>query len=196
MSITVGTQPSNTEREVFPSSHQPLLKRASDDAIGGAFAGLVARIITAPFDVIKIRFQLQTDAARKYKSMRHAFRTVIKEEGFSACGRETCQQHISGYHMPWSNLVYMALLNRYANAYRILFIGKKTNVYQSPLPTTKTPFKKIRDGDVSSSVGHDLRNSTLLNDGEKVKQSKFWNGLMLFAAGAGAGEKSILVIVC
>lgn len=54
----------------------------SDDAAAGAFSGVAARLLTAPFDVIKIRFQLQNRDNTKYLSMLQAFRTVIREEGF------------------------------------------------------------------------------------------------------------------
>lgn len=54
----------------------------SDDAAAGAFSGVAARLLTAPFDVIKIRFQLQNRDNAKYLSMLQAFRTVIREEGF------------------------------------------------------------------------------------------------------------------
>lgn len=49
--------------------------------MAGAFAGASARLITAPFDVLKIRFQLQFAQKVKYTSLRQAFTTVIKEEG-------------------------------------------------------------------------------------------------------------------
>lgn len=56
-------------------------KRYSDDMISGAFAGASARLVTAPFDVLKIRFQLQFAEKVKYTSITQAFSTVIKEEG-------------------------------------------------------------------------------------------------------------------
>lgn len=49
--------------------------------MAGAFAGASARLITAPFDVLKIRFQLQFAEKVKYTSLSQAFQTVIKEEG-------------------------------------------------------------------------------------------------------------------
>ena len=56
----------------------------SDDAIAGAAAGATARLLTAPFDVLKIRFQLQGPGEQKYKTMLQSFRTVIREEGVLA----------------------------------------------------------------------------------------------------------------
>ena len=49
--------------------------------MAGAFAGACARLVTAPFDVLKIRFQLQFAEKVKYTSLSQAFRTVVKEEG-------------------------------------------------------------------------------------------------------------------
>ena len=54
-----------------------------DEMIAGACAGAIGRMITAPFDVLKIRYQLQftSGAETKYTSIFQAFRTIIKEEG-------------------------------------------------------------------------------------------------------------------
>lgn len=49
--------------------------------IAGAVSGAVARLVTAPLDVIKIRFQLQISEHIVYTSSYHALRTIIAEEG-------------------------------------------------------------------------------------------------------------------
>eukprot|EP01035_Chromulina_nebulosa_P023089 gene23089-29915_t len=63
----------------------------SDDAMAGAFAGAVARLISAPFDVLKIRFQMQyipveglSHTNAKYSSIFQALRLIVKEEGWFA----------------------------------------------------------------------------------------------------------------
>lgn len=60
------------------------VKNVSDNMLAGAVAGALARLVSAPFDMLKIRFQLQyaSPDASKYKNMFQAARTIIAEEGF------------------------------------------------------------------------------------------------------------------
>jgi len=51
------------------------------DLFAGGSAGLVARILSAPFDVIKIRFQVQHHENRQYRSIFHAVRKISRDEG-------------------------------------------------------------------------------------------------------------------
>ena len=58
-----------------------------DTVISGSISGVVSRIVANPFDVLKIRFQLQTEPIRnsktsKYRGLLHAFRVVLAEEGW------------------------------------------------------------------------------------------------------------------
>lgn len=50
------------------------------DVIAGGFAGALSRSVTAPFDVVKIRFQLQFQK-NKSISIIQAFRNILKQEG-------------------------------------------------------------------------------------------------------------------
>lgn len=56
-------------------------------AAAGALAGVVARFVVGPLDVLKIRFQVQLEPIglgglpSKYTSMRQALVTIVKEEG-------------------------------------------------------------------------------------------------------------------
>ncbi len=67
------------------------------DATAGAIAGCVARFITGPLDVIKIRFQVQLEPISgssqlsKYKGFGQALTTIAREEGIqvSAQGATT-----------------------------------------------------------------------------------------------------------
>lgn len=64
------------------------LKNVSDNMVAGAVAGALARLVSAPFDMLKIRFQLQYGSSTsdisqvKYRNIFQATRTVIAEEGF------------------------------------------------------------------------------------------------------------------
>ncbi|EDV37232.1 uncharacterized protein Dana_GF11531 [Drosophila ananassae] len=56
-------------------------------ALGGGTAGAVTRFLTQPFDVLKIRFQMQVEPlgehkASKYRGVMHAFKALYVEEGF------------------------------------------------------------------------------------------------------------------
>lgn len=53
----------------------------SENAIAGALSGFISRMITAPLDVIKIRFQLQSNIKQKYVSLSQSVRLIIQEEG-------------------------------------------------------------------------------------------------------------------
>ena len=54
--------------------------------LAGAFAGVVGRLISAPLDLLKIRFQRQSGigSEAKYRNVWQATKTIIKEEGFTS----------------------------------------------------------------------------------------------------------------
>ncbi|KAH0541129.1 mitochondrial thiamine pyrophosphate carrier-like [Cotesia glomerata] len=59
---------------------------SQNHAIAGAVSGFLTRLICQPFDVIKIRFQLQVEPishthSSKYQSLLQATSTIIREEG-------------------------------------------------------------------------------------------------------------------
>lgn len=61
------------------------------DAAAGALAGVVARFVVQPLDVLKIRFQVQVEpigrggaaaaAQSKYTGLRQALMSIVREEG-------------------------------------------------------------------------------------------------------------------
>jgi hypothetical protein len=85
-----------------PSSEEASPRKPALDALAGALAGCVARLIVGPLDVIKIRFQIQVEPIRgaalpagarpgpsHYTGFANAFRTIVREEGVQvgvACG--------------------------------------------------------------------------------------------------------------
>ncbi|KAH8410970.1 hypothetical protein KR222_004110 [Zaprionus bogoriensis] len=61
-------------------------------ALGGGVSGALTRFITQPFDVLKIRFQLQVEPlvqseSSKYAGMLHAFKSIYVEEGLRGLWR-------------------------------------------------------------------------------------------------------------
>ncbi|XP_034476821.1 mitochondrial thiamine pyrophosphate carrier [Drosophila innubila] len=71
-------------------------------AVGGGVSGAVTRFITQPFDVLKIRFQLQVEPlkskqvkASKYVGMLQAFNKIYREEGV----RGIWKGHLAGQMM-------------------------------------------------------------------------------------------------
>lgn len=66
--------------------------RAHASVVCGAVAGAVSRLVIAPLDVVKIRFQVQLEplkmgSASKYTGIRQAMKTIVKEEGLVALWR-------------------------------------------------------------------------------------------------------------
>lgn len=57
-----------------------------DDLAAGAVAGAFSRMVIAPLDVLKIRFQVQseTQGLYRYHSIGSAFRKILQEEGITA----------------------------------------------------------------------------------------------------------------
>lgn len=61
----------------------------SDNALAGAITATIGRAVSQPFDVLKIRLQLQAEDSKnaKYRSMRHGFLCILREEGVFAYWR-------------------------------------------------------------------------------------------------------------
>lgn len=78
--------PAGSSGSAAPAKPKKRNTRGKEDFIAGSFAGAVARFIVSPLDMLKIRFQLQTTTGdtRKYRSLRSAAATVLREEGLRA----------------------------------------------------------------------------------------------------------------
>ena len=86
-----------THMSLLTSTRMEKGHQARNDLLAGAFAGAVGRLLTAPFDVLKIRFQLQSNLDKKYTSVWQAFKSIVKEKGFHLFGKETFLRLIYGY---------------------------------------------------------------------------------------------------
>eukprot|EP00823_Brevimastigomonas_motovehiculus_P004293 TRINITY_DN279_c0_g2_i2.p1 TRINITY_DN279_c0_g2~~TRINITY_DN279_c0_g2_i2.p1 ORF type:complete len:213 (-),score=19.99 TRINITY_DN279_c0_g2_i2:681-1319(-) len=60
--------------------------RGTEEVISGAVAGGIARAVVAPLDLLKVRFQLQTQSKHenKYRSLSQAFKLIKNEESIWA----------------------------------------------------------------------------------------------------------------
>jgi solute carrier family 25 thiamine pyrophosphate transporter 19 len=132
-----------------------------DDIFAGAFAGCVARMMTAPFDVIKIRFQLQNNADKKYTSVLQSLRSIIKEEGFFSLWKG----NVSALYL-WVSYSMIQFA-----AYDVL-----KNIGETVL----NPFERSRD-DTDANKPH------IQSSSSKSQWSAFKRSIVLFVAGAGAG---------
>ncbi|AMD21945.1 HFR090Wp [Eremothecium sinecaudum] len=61
-----------------------LVVKGQDAVIAGSISGLLARLLTAPMDTVKIRYQLQVKTEHKYTNIVNTFRTIVREEGLLA----------------------------------------------------------------------------------------------------------------
>ena len=108
----VHNEPKGERRHVEPRDNRiGVLSGISDGAVAGAVTGAVSRMAVQPFDVLKIRFQLQAEsrAQAKYKSLLAATRSIAREEGVRALWKG----HVSGQ---WLS---------------VLFAGTSFGIYQA-----------------------------------------------------------------
>ena len=74
--------------QIFPVTEKESSVMGDHSFLAGAIAGLTSRIVTAPFDVVKIRMQLQQEPIRnagkggRYTGLLQAFANLYAEEGF------------------------------------------------------------------------------------------------------------------
>lgn len=140
------------------SSSQTASPSVLRDMIAGAFAGFVGRLVTAPFDVIKIRFQLQSPDRAKYKSLGQAFRLVVKEEGFTSLWKG----NLAATYL-WVSYVMIQF-----GAYGVLKRFGETLVAEADIVNDK------------SEIGECKRKPMMVNN-------RWMQAVALFVAGAGAG---------
>ena len=132
-----------------------------DDIFAGAFAGCVARMLTAPLDVIKIRFQLQSNADRKYTSVLQSIRSIITEEGFFSLWKGNVSALYLWVSYSMIQFATYDVLKRFGE-------------------TILDPFERRSDDT-------DSKKPPIYSSTSKSQLSAFKRGVVLFVAGAGAG---------
>jgi len=141
----------------------------SDDIAAGAVAGAVARLLSAPFDVLKIRFQLQFSDKVKYTSMLQAFATVTREEGFLSLWKG----NLSATYL-W---VTYSMVQFGVYGYLKNFLGMHV----------PDPFAAGSLSTTTSQTTKDGKGNIRKNNKGPNEMSSLWRTAVLFLAGAGAG---------
>ena len=138
----------------------------SDDMIAGAFAGLIARLISAPFDIIKIRSQLHFNKSINRPGIIASFKKVVKEEGFLSLWK-------GNMSATWLWISYsLVQFTVYGMIKRLL-------------ETVPDPLWLSKDTQELHPPSSKEFNPT--NRREAKKTSSFWRTLTLFIAGAVSG---------
>jgi solute carrier family 25 thiamine pyrophosphate transporter 19 len=183
------------------SAQVQLVPGVNDDVLAGAFAGLVARLTTAPFDFLKIRFQLQvhynlpilyslahlslfvcvhslTQAAEsaKYTNLLQAVKSVIKEEGFLSLWKGNLSATYLWITYAMIQFSVYGMLKRFGESIQDPFERK----YKNDNDLIKKSMRNMHE------EANTVRNSMKIKPTKQPK-NRFWNTFVLFLAGAGAG---------
>ncbi|EFJ40054.1 mitochondrial substrate carrier [Volvox carteri f. nagariensis] len=154
------------------------------DATAGAIAGCIARVITGPLDVIKIRFQVQLEPIMgasaqaqaglrsKYTGFRQALTTIVREEGVPGLWRGTVPGLL--LTVPYTAVQFVALqqVRQAAAAYGL------TGMYSNP---GSSPLISLASGALAgaaatvASYPFDLLRTTLAAQGEPKVYRNMWD---------------------
>ncbi|KAG7394545.1 hypothetical protein PHYBOEH_005037 [Phytophthora boehmeriae] len=83
--------------------------------VAGLGAGAVSTVLLYPLDLVKVRYQVHERSAHAYRSLGHAFRSIVAEEGVRALFRGMSPA-LYGATLSWGiyMLVYQSAKERYA----------------------------------------------------------------------------------
>ncbi|RLN60495.1 hypothetical protein BBJ29_004244 [Phytophthora kernoviae] len=83
--------------------------------VAGLGAGAVSTVMLYPLDLVKVRYQVHEKSAHAYRSLGHAFRSIVAEEGVRALFRGMSPA-LYGATLSWGiyMLVYQSAKERYA----------------------------------------------------------------------------------
>eukprot|EP01038_Epipyxis_sp_PR26KG_P005925 gene5925-8172_t len=170
---------------ISPSTTRSPRSRISHDIVAGAFSGLVARFFTAPFDLIKIRFQLQTQQNMKYTSMSQAFATMVKEEGLFSLWKGNLS----------ATILWISYAMVQFSVYGVLkTIGEKSllgidRILNNNINNNPNDSKNIQTKANNINSNHNANNKLEPN---LLSNNKILKAFVLFLAGAGAGIASTI----
>lgn len=139
--------------------------RPSQDLFCGALAGCSARMVVAPLDVLKIRFQVQSETRGlyRYASMGSALRSIIAHEGLHALWKGNIPallmvtpyaslQLAAFYQLRQSNIVEVR--EPYASLMMGAISGAFATVCTYPLDLLRTRFAAQGEPKLYSNIRH------------------------------------------
>ncbi len=167
------------------SASDKRVSKTSDSIFAGAFAGMVARLISAPLDLLKIRFQLQGTEAlggsgpAKYRNVWQATKTIVKEEGLTALWKGNIAATYLWVSYSMVQFGIYGMLKEIGESFEAKMLLQQNDYRQH-----NDPF-----GDISNTAG----GARAGNRGGKAPQvtgssssNQYLHALMLFLCGAGA----------
>ncbi|ODV94395.1 hypothetical protein PACTADRAFT_51238 [Pachysolen tannophilus NRRL Y-2460] len=126
--------------------------------VSGALAGMPAAFLTTPSDVIKTRLQVETKKGEtKYLNVRHAFKTILKEEGFKAFFRGGIARVCRSSPQFGFTLASYEIFQKYLPFDAIYDVSKNLNTDRSNNITCLTP-EKVENFSVQSPNKYNVAN--------------------------------------
>ncbi|KAG9404504.1 Hydrogenosomal carrier protein [Aphanomyces cochlioides] len=65
----------------YAMEHRETALNTSDHLVLGSISGVVAQMVSYPFDTVKRRLQLQAKGVAEYNGMAHCWTTIVREDG-------------------------------------------------------------------------------------------------------------------
>lgn len=138
----------------------------TEDLLCGAVAGGTARMVVSPLDVLKIRFQVQSDVQSRfqYTSLSSATRSILRHEGISGFWKGNVAALLMV--MPYASIQFatfyqlkeIGFAGKVSEPYRSLELGAiagaTATVFVYPLDLLRTRFAVQTEPRVYKSVGH------------------------------------------
>lgn len=150
-------------------------KKVQDNMLAGAFAGVVGRLVSAPLDLLKIRFQLQagSGAAAKYRNVWQAAKTIVKEEGFRSLWKGNLSATYLWVSYSMVQFGVYGILEEWSQGWEKELAAKLSSftAKDNTDPFVESAAKSGRPGIAGTGSGH---------------SNRFLHTFMLFLCGAGA----------
>ncbi len=157
----------------------------SDSIFAGAYAGMVARLISAPLDLLKIRFQLQgiltnESGHMKYRNVWQATKTIVKEEGITALWKGNVAATYLWVSYSMVQFGIYGLLKDIAESFEAKMLSQNYDKQKGPFDDTH----------IALSAGTRVTGRKDTKISPQVTQegsgNQYLHALMLFLCGAGA----------